>query len=148
MGFPKEGQIVDGFTVESVSVNHINITGGYYEYPTEIIVKGEGNKKAVRKTFSKFYRDRRTLFSGYGNPYQCRHGKIEIQSLGNSRFSITAQGTCVRVYLRDELVRFLEYLYEKKPFPDDLDRAEREKTVSDYMKKYIRSSSRKNPFFS
>lgn len=148
MGFPKEDQVIDGFTVESVSVSHINISDGHYEYPTEIVVRGKGSTNKVRKTFKEFFKTKRTLFSGYGNPYQCRHGKMVVQSLGNCRFSITARGTCVRIYLRDELVRFMEYLYENKQFTDDADKSERETTIADYMKKYVRSSSRRNLFFS
>lgn len=30
MGFPKVGQVIKGFTIESVSVSHVNIKGGYY----------------------------------------------------------------------------------------------------------------------
>lgn len=41
----------------------------------------------------------------------------------------------------------MEYLYENKQFRADIDRAEWETTVANYMKKYI-GSSRKNPFFS
>lgn len=81
MGFPKVGQVIKGFTVEFVSVSHVNIKGGY-EYPTEIVVKGEGSADQVKKTFKGFYNDRRTLFSGYGNPYQCVHGKIDVRKVG------------------------------------------------------------------
>lgn len=139
MGFPKEDQVIDGFTVESVSVSHINISAR---------ARGKGSTNKVRKTFKEFFKTKRTLFSGYGNPYQCRHGKMKVQSLGNCRFSITARGTCVRIYLKDELVRFMEYLYENKQFPDDADKSEWETTIADYMKKYVRSSSRINLFFS
>ena len=144
MGFPKEGQVIDGFTVESVSVSHINISRGHYEYPTEVIVRGQGNANAARRTFKEFYRARRTLFSGYGNPYQCRHGKMMVQGLGDCRFSITTRGTCVRVYLRNELARFLEYLSRNNQLSTEV---ECETTVAEYMKEYVKSSSRKNPFF-
>jgi len=144
MGFPKEGQAIDGFTVESVSVSHINISDGHYEYPTEIIVRGQGNADTVRRTFREFYRARRTLFSGYGNAYQCRHGKMIVQGLGDCRFSIRARGTCVRVYLRNELARLLEYLSRNDRLPTEV---ECETTVAEYMKEYVKSSSKKNPFF-
>ncbi|MEM2889538.1 MAG: hypothetical protein QXR42_08745 [Candidatus Bathyarchaeia archaeon] len=85
MGFPEEGQVIDGFTVESVSVSHVGVSAGRYEYPFEIIVKGEGNINKVKATFKAFFKTRRTVFSGYGNPYQCHHGKNGNQRTGRRK---------------------------------------------------------------
>ncbi len=136
MGFPKEGEVVAGFSVESVRVEHVSVSRGRYEYPTEIIVKGKGGKMKVRKAFRKFFDTRKTLFSGYGNPYQCMPGKMEIEGLDEGRFSIKARGTCVRVYLRDELNRFIQYLLENRYLANRMDNAERQHMIEDYLKKY------------
>jgi len=139
MGFPKEGTIVNGFTVESVSVKHIAAYSGkqsIYEYPTEITVKGVGNKNEVRKAFRSFFNTRRTIFSGYGNPYQCLPGKIQIESLGDSRFSITAKGTCVRIYLRNELNEFIGYLFEKDYLADKMEDVDWKELIENYMRDY------------
>ena len=113
MGFPEEGQIVDGFTVESVSVSHVGVSEGRYEYPFEIVVKGEGNANKVKTAFKGFFKARRTVFSEYGNPYQCHHGKVEVKDLGSGKFSIVSRGACTRVFLKDELERFTASLKEK-----------------------------------
>ena len=147
MGFPEEGQVVNGFTVESVSVSHVGVNAGRYEYPFEIIVKGEGNANKVKATFKEFFKTRRILFSGYGNPYQCQHGKIEIKDLGDGRFSIKARGACVRVYLKDELQRFAEYLSKKGCIMDRKDGKEWMDIIEEYMKQYEKTSSKRNPVF-
>ncbi|MBS7614800.1 hypothetical protein KEJ18_03610 [Candidatus Bathyarchaeota archaeon] len=147
MGFPEEGQVIDGFTVESVSVSHVGVSAGRYEYPFEIIVKGEGNINKVKATFKAFFKTRRTVFSGYGNPYQCHHGKMEIKELRSGRFSITSRGTCVRVYLKDELERFAEHLSQKGLVINNKDETEWIDIIAEYMKQYKKTSSRKTPVF-
>jgi hypothetical protein len=147
MGFPKEGQVIKGFKVESVSISHINISDGRYEYPTEIVVKGEGKAKTVIKAFKEFYCDKRTLFSGYGNPYQCGHGKIEAQSLGGGKFMITSRGACVRVYLGPELERFMDYLLKKSYLANGIDEEKCKKAITEYIMEYQKTASRSKPFF-
>lgn len=147
MGFPEEGQIINGFMVESVTVSHVGVSAGRYEYPFEIIINGEGNVKKVKATFKGFFKTRRTIFSGYGNPYQCHHGKMEIKDLGDGRFSITSRGACVRVYLKNELQRFAEHLSKKGFVIDRKDGTEWTDIIEEYMKQYEKTSSRKNPVF-
>lgn len=147
MGFPKVGQVVNGFTVESVSVRHVNIKGGYYEYPTEIVVKGEGSANQVKKTFKGFYNDRRTLFSGYGNPYQCGHGKMDIRKVGVGRFLMTSRGACMRINLMPELMSFMAYLYYNRALPIDSDEDVWKKIIVEYIAEYEKSTLRVKPFF-
>ena len=74
MGFPKEGEVVGGFRVESVSVEHMAAytdTQARYEYPTRIIVEGDGTVEDVKRVFMKFFVDKKTILTGYGNPYLC-----------------------------------------------------------------------------
>jgi len=147
MGFPEEGQIVDGFTVESVSVSHVGVSEGRYEYPFEIVVKGEGNANKVKTAFKGFFKARRTVFSEYGNPYQCHHGKVEVKDLGSGKFSIVSRGACTRVFLKDELERFTASLKEKGLVVGNMDETELKTTIDEYLKKYEKETSRKNPFF-
>ena len=74
-------------------------------------------------------------------------GKMEIKELGSGRFSITARGACVRIYLKDELQRFAEYLSKSGYIIDRKDGAEWKETIEKYMKQYEKTSSRKNPVF-
>jgi len=147
MGFPKVGQVVKGFTVESVSVRHISIQGGYYEYPTKIVVKGEGSADQVKKTFKEFYNDRRTLFSGYGNPYQCGHGNMDIRKVGVGRFLITSRGACMRIHLIPELMSFMAYLFNIRALSIDSDEDVWKEIIVEYMAEYEKSTLRVNPFF-
>jgi hypothetical protein len=147
MGFPKESQVVNGFTVESVSVSHVNVGVGRYEYPFELTVKGKGNTNKVKATFKEFFKTRRTLFSEFGNPYQCQHGKMEVKDLGNGKFSVTSRGSCTRVFLKDEFKNFVAYLTENGDVVGVKDEAEWKETIEKYLRQYEKLVSRKNPFF-
>ena len=147
MGFPKEGQVVNGFTVESVSVSHVNVGVGRYEYPFELTVKGEGNINKVKATFKEFFKTRRTLFSEFGNPYQCQHGKMEVNDLGDGKFSVTSRGSCTRVFLKNEFERFVAYLTENGYVAGEKDEAGWKETIEKYLKQYEKISSKRNPVF-
>jgi len=101
----------------------------------------------VKKAFSQFYKDRRTLFSGYGNPYQCLHQKMVVQRLGDDRFMITSRGACVRVHLLPELREYTEYLHKKGYIAKKLDKVKSEEIISEYVAEYQRSTLRAKPFF-
>ncbi|GEM_PF-1506250 len=97
MGFPKEGEVVGGFSVESVSVEHASAYTdklARYGYPTKIVVKGEGTVNDVKEAFGKFFEVEKTIRSGYGNPYRCKSGKMVVHQLGGKRFTIEALGGC------------------------------------------------------
>lgn len=142
MKIPKEGDKLKDFTVESVKVEHTPIGSGRYEYPTEIIVIGKGGKKGVKDTFRQFFDQRITLFSGYGNPYQCQGGQMKIESLGANKYRINAIGSCVRIFLKRELNEFLEYLLKNDHLSDEIDTAEREVLIEDYMKIYLKKTKK------
>jgi hypothetical protein len=100
MGFPKEGEVVVRFKVESVSIEHhaaYTDKLARYEYPTQLIVEGEGTVDDVKEAFQKYFEVEKTIMSSYGNPYQCEPGKMYVQSLDRNRFKIEARGSCVRV---------------------------------------------------
>jgi hypothetical protein len=71
MAFPKEGEVVGGFRVESISIEHVasytdRLTR--YEYPTKITVQGKGIVDEVKKAFQKYFDVEKTITSSYGNP--------------------------------------------------------------------------------
>jgi hypothetical protein len=101
----------------------------------------------VKQTFKAFFQARRTLFSGYGNPYQCRHGKMEVQNLGNGKFSIISRGVCIRVYLKSELERFIKHLRASYLLIEGTDEAKWKTIIDNYMKEYEKFTSRANPFY-
>jgi hypothetical protein len=113
MDLPKEGDAVKGFTVESVLVSHVGVCPGRYEYPTEIVVRGSGSREKVRAAFKQALNIRRTLFSGYGNPYQCSTGKVTVERVDAEHFRVCFRGIGVRVHLKEELIRFLAYLTDE-----------------------------------
>ena len=107
MPFPREGTSLDGFVVELVRVEHVGAGDGRYEYPFQIVMQGKGGKEGVRRALKPLFTARRTIFSEFGNPYQCSIGRMEVESLGEGRYRVSARGVGSRVRLREELVRFL-----------------------------------------
>jgi hypothetical protein len=99
MEFPNEGEVIDGFIVELVSVQHEAMYDDVYlryEYPTELIVMGDGTPSDVIKAFERFFNVEKQFLSSYGNAYQCYSGEMNVQSIGEKRFRIEARGSCVR----------------------------------------------------
>jgi len=99
MGFPKKGEVIDGFRVETVSIKHASAYTdklARYEYPTKIVVKGDGTVDDVKKAFARFFETEKTVRSSYGSPYQCKPGKMVVHDLGEKRFRIEALGSCER----------------------------------------------------
>jgi hypothetical protein len=68
-----------------------------YEYPTKIIVSGDGTVDDVKGAFTEFFVGEKVLRSGYENPYRCKPGEMHVRCLGENRFMIEALGRCVRV---------------------------------------------------
>ncbi|MHA1987546.1 MAG: hypothetical protein ACW98D_12985 [Promethearchaeota archaeon] len=141
MGFPKEGDILKGFEVLMINITHTNLKSGIYEYPTEIIVEGKGGKTKVREVFKKYFNQRITTFSGYGNPYQMHGGRIEIIALGKQKYKINAIGIGIRIYLRRELDQFFEFLVENNNSAKDFNTTIREKIIDDYLRMYQKIST-------
>lgn len=105
--FPFEGTTVDAFVVEHVRVDHVGAGDGRYEYPLEIVMRGKGGKEGARRALKQLAAARRTIFSEFGNPYQCSIGRLVVESLGEGRYRVSARGVGVRIRLREELGRFL-----------------------------------------
>lgn len=105
--FPSDGDLVNGFKVESVLVDHVYVKGSKprrYEYPTKIVVQGQGSSRDVRAAFNKLFNQKDVqILSGYGNPYTCNLGKPEIVQVGEERYEITARGHCVKMRNSEDL---------------------------------------------
>ena len=135
MAFPVVGDQIGGFRIEEVEVDHVGIGGGRYEYPVRIVARGKGGKQGIKSAFKELFSAINTTFSGYGNPYQCRLDKMEVEGLGENRYCIDAKGTGVRIYLEKELARFLRYI-NKTRTPGNLGQMAESDAVAEYMKLY------------
>lgn len=136
MELPEEGDFVEGFSVESIKVGHIGLHQGIYEYPTQLIVKGKGGKLGVRKAFKPIFDKISTTFSGYGTPYQCRGTKIQVKRLEEGKYLIKVHGVCTRVFLKEELIKFIQYLRENQYLDKKRDSSTAEQITEDYINKY------------
>ena len=110
MGFSFAGDGVGGFVVESVDVRHESGGAGRYAYPVRMVLRGPGGRQGVLRALKALFASHPMTFSGYGNPYQLWFGKPEIESLGDQRYAVTVEGAGARVFLAEELERFLAYL--------------------------------------
>jgi hypothetical protein len=136
MGFPREGTELGGFTIELVRVEHAGAGAGRYEYPTELVLRGKGGQQGVRRALKPLFSTRRTIFSEFGNPYQCSPGRMQIESLGEGRYRVTARGIGTRVHLGEELVRFLAALEAAGRLAPAVDAADHAAIVADYLHRY------------
>jgi hypothetical protein len=138
MRIPDAGGSVGGFSVESCQVGCEEHGDGTIDYPVSMVLAGPGGKQGVRKAIRDRFSRGRTTFSGFGNPYQLHFGRFEVESLGGSRYRVTACGKGVRIDLERELRRFLAWTRLRgKPADDSLTAA--------YLEDYTRDITRKNP---
>ncbi|UCB60807.1 MAG: hypothetical protein JSW72_01725 [Candidatus Bathyarchaeota archaeon] len=100
MGFPKEGDTVNQFVVESLSVDHIYIQKSKprrYEYSVKMVVRGKGNMADVAAAFDPLLHQKNVrTTSGYGNPYSCSIGQMNISRADEEKYVIDAKGRCTR----------------------------------------------------
>ena len=144
MRLPENGEQLGPFTIERVRVEHAGVAPGRYEYPVDLVLRGKGGKDGARKALKPLLDRRATIFSEFGNPYQCSIGGVKVESLGNERYRLTARGVGVRIDLRPELDRFLDYLSEAPPAAGAAASA-REAVVADYLAAYQRESGTGSP---
>lgn len=107
---PFRGDTLGDLTVESVEVSHVGLAAGQYVYPLRLVLHGRGGEAAVERAIKSLFARRCATFSGYGTPYQLWFGKPTIESLGDGRYALTAQGGGARVHLAADLARFGEHL--------------------------------------
>lgn len=140
MDFPFPGDIIGGLEVESVEVTDEHGDTGRYAYHARMILRGSGGESGVRQALKAMFALHPMTFSGYGNPYQLWFGKPAIEALGDKRYQVTVDGAGARVYLREELERFLTHLGERGWLPEGRDR---EALVRAYLDDYMAEIKRK-----
>jgi hypothetical protein len=143
MEFPFAGDTVGGFAVESVDVRDKPGDPGRYRYSVRMVLCGPGGQQGVRRALQPLFSSHPTTFSGYGNPYQLWCGKPEIEPLGDRRYAVRVEGAGARVFLEDELRRFLGYLDEEGLLAAAPERAAREALVEAYLERYRAEIQRK-----
>lgn len=141
MRFPREGSEVGGFTVELVRVEHVGAGPGRYEYPTEIVLRGKGGQQGVQQALKFLFATRRTIFTGWGNPYQCSPGRMEVESLGEGRYRVTARGIGTRIHLREELERFVASLAAAGFLVPGVMAVDHAAIVDEYLRRYQAETS-------
>jgi len=113
MNFPFPGDEVAGFVVDVVDVGHESGDPGGYVYPIRLVLRGAGGQSGVQRALKALLPPHTMTFSAYGNPYQLWFGKPQIEALGDRRYAVTVKGGGARVFLADELERFLAFLAEE-----------------------------------
>ena len=143
--FPFAGDVVGGFTVESVDVR--NVQGGSmgYIYGVRMVLHGRGGQAGVRKVLKNLIASHPVTFSGYGNPYQLwfRKPTLTIESLGDKRYEVKIEGAGMRIYIGEELNRFLAHLEQAGVVIPQADQLEREAIVETYLAEYRGEIARK-----
>ena len=143
MDFPFAGDTVGGYSVASVDVGHESSGAGHYRYSVRMEVHGPGGRQGVRRALKALFSSHPMTFSGYGNPYQLWFGKPDIESLGDQRYVVRVEGAGSRVFLGDELDRFLEYLHEEGELASRPDEGAQQALIEGYLGEYAAQIRRK-----
>ena len=105
---------------------------GLYLYPISMVLRGPGGLTAVKRLVRALFDRRCTTFSGFGTPYQLWPGQPTVAALGDDRYAISGEGVGARVHLREDLLRFCEYLAAEGLLADEQGRA----AVDAYLERY------------
>ena len=76
MRIPGPGGRIGDYRVESCQIRHEERGDGTITYPVSLVLSGPGGKQGIRKAVREDLDHGRTTFSGFGNPYQLRLGRI------------------------------------------------------------------------
>lgn len=110
MKLPHEGEMIEKFLVQTIKVSHKNLLDGVYSFPVEVIIIGEGGKQEVVKVFKPIFNKVISLYTEYGNLYQCRTEKLDVESIAPKTFKLTTTGIGCRIYPKKELEAFIQFL--------------------------------------
>lgn len=116
MKLPYEGEMVNKFLVQSIKISHQNLLDGIYSFPIQLTVIGEEGIQEVQKSFKPIFTKIISLFTEYGSLYQCRCEKLEIKTIAPKTYFITTTGIGVRIYPKQELEAFIQFLKEYTGF--------------------------------
>ena len=141
--FPFPGDTVGAYTVEQVEVGCCPSGSGRYTYPIQLVLRGRGGQQGVKAALKEMLSSRYTTFSAYGNAYQLWFGKPEIESLGDRRYVVTVEGAGARVFLDDELERFVAFLAEEGHLAAGAEGAALGPLVRTYLERYQKEIARK-----
>ena len=135
---PFADDVVDGFTIESVEVRNIQGGSSGYIYGVQVVLCGPGGQQGVRRALKNLLASHPVTFSGYGNPYQLwfRKPTLSIESLGDKRYAVEVQGAGMRIYIGDELKRFLAHLEKVGMTVPVDDQLARDAVVEEYLHAY------------
>ncbi|NLG26602.1 MAG: hypothetical protein GX557_01740 [Chloroflexi bacterium] len=134
MGFPMAGETLGAFDVESVEVRDLHELEGYH-YGVRLVLRGPGGQAEALRALRPLFAQHPTTFSGYGNPYQLHFGKPQVEGLGDRRYAVTVKGFGTRVYLEQDLQRFLEHLHSTGRLGAQTDE-DSGRLVADYLEDY------------
>ena len=134
MEMPLSGDTVGDFTVEESEVSHEADGWRGYVYSVRIVMRGPGGIAGVRRAIAPLFSKRVLTFSSYGNPYELWFGKPEVESLGDRRYAVLAEGAGVRIELGVELERFLDHLADEGHVSTDQDPPEG--VIEAYLESY------------
>ena len=143
MDLPFAGDTIGDLTVERIEVRHESVGPGQYAYSVRMVLRGPGGQQGVRRALKALFVSHPMTFSGYGNPYQLWFGKPEIERLGDRRYAVRVDGAGARVFLKEELDRFLRYLGENGQLVAQPDQAAGETLVEAYLERYRAQIRRK-----
>ena len=143
MDFPFAGETLGSFTVESVDVRDDPDAAGSYAYSVRMTLRGPGGQQGVRRALKPLFSSHPTTFSWYGTPYQLWFGKAAIESLGDKRYAVSVAGAAARVFLADDLLRFLAYLAEEGHLATRPGGAVGQTLVETYLERYRADIKRK-----
>ena len=136
MDFPFPGDTVGDFTVESVEVWDEQSSSEGHIYGVRMVLHGPGGKQGVKHALKDLFARHPVTFSAYGNPYQLWFRKPEVENLGGKRYEINVKGVGERIYVDEELRRFLAHLIEQGHIANALEPESQEALISDYLVEY------------
>mgnify|MGYP000872484999 CR=1 FL=1 len=136
MNFPFPGDTIGDFEIEEVDVHDEWGALEGYAYGVRIVLRGPGGKQAALRALKPLFSQHPTTFSGYGNPYQLWFRKPEIESLGDQRYAVSVKGSGARIYLEQDLARFLQYLDDQHHLAAPSDPAEHKALIEAYLDQY------------
>jgi hypothetical protein len=143
MDLPFAGDTVGDLTVEDVEVCHESVGPGQYAYAVRMVLCGPGGQRGVKQALKSLFSSHPMTFSGYGNPYQLWFGKPAIEPLGDQRYAVQIEGAGARVFLDDELYRFLGYLNEQGLSASRPEQVPEELLIEEYLEQYRAQIKRK-----
>lgn len=98
----QEGSYLDGYFLAKISAEHVSVRRyREYQYPVTMtwqVYDQTANYSNLFRDLSIYLSGDRTIYTSYGNPYQCNFGQLSLNKITPSEVVITARGTCQRIF--------------------------------------------------